>query len=461
MTYEIDKVRNNAQPLQYQSNDSLLHTLFIDKKSLIKLDYDIYLQVSKETEIELPKRRKFSEVIGQAVTDKDLVHIYHANRRKNEFAILEINPQSNTAELLEIDLVLKKQTFLHGLTYKSQFYILSIDLDAQLILYEFKGTEYTSSSFDASHLKYAPDEMAYTYLINKALKSGSQGSIGVSQLEILEENLPNSIELVSTEGKLIQRDDKLYLIVDLDDRRTDVIEISLTDKTMNITSFDQPYEDFDLTGTVKSNSYLHEDKLYQVMVSQDKMIMSIKDFASKQEIKRFEVYRNDEEISFSNTVITQLGGAYEDYRELSKTKQLLRKMVHSFPGISVHKLDNQLEITVGGSKEVQGDIGSALILGALSGAVIAGGGGSYMEIGYNPYFNSYVSGINSKSVYIIGLFNEDLNHMIGEVRTNIWDNIDGFANYLDPYQEDITLYKGDIYYSYYNRDSSTYHLVRF
>lgn len=460
-TYEIkEKVRNRVQSIQYQSNDSLFHTLLIDKKSLIKLDYDQDLQVTGEHLIEIPKRREYSHTVGQVVTENDLVQIYYANDRNNKFAILEINPQSNTAELREVDLKLKRQTFLHGFTNRSRFYVLSLDLDNNLLLYEFNGTQFTSSSFNVANLEYKNDSRSYTYSIATALKSGLEGSIGDSQLAILEENLPNSIELVASEAKFIKRGERIYISIDLDDKRTDVLEISLIDKTIHIESYNYPQENFDFTDNVKSNSYLHENKLYQLIVSKEAMNLSVTDLATKKEIKRLEVQRDDDLIPFANTPIIQLGGAYDNYRELSSSKKFLRKMVNSFPGISVHRIGNQLEITIGGSKETQGDIGVAILSAVAVGAVMSSGNADVF-VGYNPFFDSYVSDSNSKSVYVVGLFNDDFNHMIGDISYNVWDNINYFTEPLNPKHENITLYKGAIYYSYYDSGDDNYYLVRF
>ncbi|MGB5983256.1 MAG: hypothetical protein WBG46_14035 [Nonlabens sp.] len=459
-SYSIDKIHRNALPLHYIDNDSLLHSLFLERKELFLFNHDENLQITDHENYEIPKRGH-DNVIGHVFTKDNQVQVFYANNRYNKFEILDIDPMSRNSVIQEVDLKLKKQTFLHGFSYNNHFYFLTIDFNANFVLFEFDGASYTVSSFPASQLKYKESKTARSFFVNEALKSGSQSQTGNATVEILEENLPNSIEQVSTPSKIVKRGDKLFIIVDLDYQRTDIYEISLADKSMRVNSYDQPFSDFDNDSSVKSNSYLHEDKVYQVMVSKEQLVWSVKDYDSKKELKKFTVQRDDDDIPFANTPITQLGGAYDNYRELEKTKQLLRKMSNSVPGISVHRIDGQLEVTIGASKEVM-NAGLMIVSGIAAGAAgtVGNGNNFYVDMTYNPFFTSYYSDVNSKSVYVIGLFNDDINHMIGEISNNAWDKIESYVEDKEPYQEDIFEYRGKIYYSYYNREADQYILIR-
>ncbi len=448
----------------FNDADSLLNVLFIEKKEITSLKYNKSKDRVAQKVFETEKRRKYKEHLGHVLNNNGNLNMYFTNSRKRGLMLAVLDTQNDTFTYQDMDIDFDRQSYLYSVAHDNKFYILTIDTQVNLILHEIDGTNHGFTKFPVSELKYKTSPTDQEGFISKALKTGFNGSVGDSKLVALEENLPNSIELVSNESKLIKRDDKLFIIVDLDDTRTDVLEISLENKKLAVRSFDQPLERFEDLGGIKSNSYLHENKIYQVAVSNDQLVLDIKNYDTAESIKSFEVNRDDKDIPFKNTPIIQLGGAYEDYRELDRTRQLLRKMSNSFPGVAVYRYNDQLEITVGGSKEVQNaGVGFGMAFGAMGGAMSVGG--VNVDIGfqpfYNPYFMSYDMGVKSKSTFIVGLFNNDINHMIGDIPGNIWDRLETFTEDLNPYMENIIPREDHILYSYYDKKAREYKLVRF
>ncbi|MGB3590741.1 MAG: hypothetical protein WBA16_03565 [Nonlabens sp.] len=462
--YSIDKIKKSALPVHYTGNDSLLNTLIIERGQLRHLRRDINLQVVEDIVLKMPRLGNFEEFITTIVNEDHSVSLIFANSRKSKFAQLKYDPINGRVALEKSAFELKKETYLHGLTYNRKFYILSLNLQRQLVLHEIeKGAENDQTVFPTQDYEYHPYSSSNSQFIHKALKTKSQRSIGYTTLQVLEEDLPNSIEQVSTSSKLLVKGGSLILSIDLDRKRTDVFTISLEDKTMSIKSYDHAVDGLNEDGTFKSNSYLHEGLLYQVAVSSERMLFKVTDAETSEKLKMLTVNKQDSIIPFANTPITQLGGAYANYRELDKPKQLLRKMKNSNPGISVHRVNNELEVTIGGTKEAEnaGLFIAGVVMGAATGVML--GGNNNMDFGYysNPYFMSYNAGVNSKSVYIISLFDGNLQHLDVEVVDNIWDKIDLYTDNIKPFQVDIFNHRDTIYYSYYNRKTDEYILVRF
>ena len=448
----------------FHDADSLLNVLFIEKREITRLQYNKSKDRVAQKVLETEKRRKYKEHLGHVLDDNGNLNMYFTNSRKRGLLLAVLDTQNNTFIYQDLDIDFDKQSYLYSVAHDNKFYVLTIDTQVNLILHEIDGINHDFTKFPVSELRYKTSPTDQEGFISKALKRGFNGSVGDSKLVALEENLPNSIELVSNESKVIKRNERLFIMVDLDDTRTDVLEISLVNKKLALRSFDQPLEQFEDLGGIKSNSYLHEDRIYQVAVSIDKLVLDIKNYGTGASIKSFEVNRDDEDISFKNTPIIQLGGAYEDYRELDKTRQLLRKMSNSFPGVAVYRYNEQLEITVGGSKEMPNYGMGGMLMGGVSMGTVNMGGVS-VDLGfqpfYNPYFMSYDTGVRSKSTFIIGLFNNDINHMIGEVSDNIWDKLENYTEDLNPYMENIIPHDGYLLYSYYNKKDKQYKLVKF
>jgi len=121
---------------------------------------------------------------------------------------------------------------------------------------------------------------------------------------------------------------------------------------------------------------------------------------------------------------------------LEKTRQFLRKVSNSKRGIAAYRLENELQLTIGGVKKIATG-GMPMMMpgfGLPIGAIGA------MTISVNPVFFTYGSYTRTKSTYINSLFdNEELTHIEGEVTPNVFERIGAYAEEIKPKYE--TVYK--------------------
>lgn len=462
-SHPVEKLREDVLPVEYIDNDSLLHILFLRDKSFVRLDYDRNFNVSGEHAIDLP-RRKNDNFLGQTVTPDGHVHLYFTNSRLNKFSLVDYNTGNSTLKVLELDLKLRQETFLNAFAHDNAFHFLTVDFEKNLNLYTLNGAVYFKTSFPLQDLRYKSTSGSSMKYINHALKTGNIKSVGTATVELLAPQLPNSLNQAASYAKLMHQDNTVYLLVDLDDQRTDVIEISLDERTAITRSFPQPLDAFESGVKLKSNSYLHENLLYQVAATSNKMVLQISDYTTGQEVRRF-MLQPEDSITFANSNIVQVGGFATDYREHTKTSKLLRKMYRAFPGVSVHRHNGNLELTLGGSTEQGTTMGE--VLGMVAAAAIVGvaasnsGGAVYHP--YDAYTGSYGSNESIKSTYIISHLDDNLNHRPGNINNNIWDRLDLYVDALDDRvsKELVFPLHDHIMYGYYNRKEHTYNLVRF
>ena len=79
-------------------------------------------------------------------------------------------------------------------------------------------------------------------------------------------------------------------------------------------------------GLVDSNSFIFDNKMIQLKMNNDKMLIAIKTLDNV-DIKTLEI-NDKEEIKFKNSKIIQENGSIDKRRDLDNTNQLLRKILH-------------------------------------------------------------------------------------------------------------------------------------
>ena len=120
----------------------------------------------------------------------------------------------------------------------------------------------------------------------------------------IDDNSPNSLDITSKENKLYCYSDKLVLSLDNTLSKTYLISIDLKDLTACMKFYNFAEVERGSSISLRSNSYLSNDVLYQLKVSKHELWFSAFDLNTEQQIKEYRV-KKEEEISFKNSVLTQ------------------------------------------------------------------------------------------------------------------------------------------------------------
>lgn len=410
-------------------------------------------------------RIKFKDIIGYRVSKQHYTTLF-ATENRQFFGVVDFDFETGETVSEQIDVEVKGESFLEAVSYNNRFFMLSVNDDFDgLILRELnEDRTFTrmeipfnapGSFQDLLCLKNDPEQLGER-------RVSFLGNDYLPKIVEIDNTNPNSLETTSEMNKLYTQDNQLIFTFDNFADFTLVYFLDLEDFSVSEKRFakekvsDVPFE--------RSNSFLFEDKLFQLGVDNDKMAFTITDFDSGENIK---IYRATKEriINFKNSQLLQKNGTFQatdQVRVLDETSQFLRKITNGKPGIAVQKIDGKYQVTLGGTQAIGGGGGGGMMMGG--GTQIAGGssGGISMSVVYNPTYVSYGSYTATKSIYIHSLFNNEFEHIEGFYMPNVFDKIETFEGSIKGSDaEEVFYHNNKVYFGYYFKKSETYNFVAF
>jgi hypothetical protein len=149
-------------------------------------------------------------------------------------------------------------------------------------------------------------------------------------------------------SKVYISDNHIFLTLDYNPLKTQVFDLNLENHDLTEKNFPQS-----LTQSSKrlSNSFLSDNKIYQINATQDELLLDIKNYDSGETIKSFKATKNDTIRFKSSPLLTQI----EDQkpRELKKTNKFLQRLSFLDIGLSVFKNSQNTLITLGGTPRME------------------------------------------------------------------------------------------------------------
>jgi len=360
-----------------------------------------------------------------------------------------------------ISIELKKEKWLEAVSYQNQFYLLTMPKDASII----KLTQFSDPQAPATHefhFSSFPFHDPYHNTLYGTLNESVSTFGSAPRVQKIDIDNPNPLDLTSSWKKLYCFNDKIYISLDNNVATTSLISFDLKDMTSEVSYFDKAKIPFGELYNVGSNSFLTKDKLFQIKASKRAISLQITDLASGIVLQEMQTEEKGD-IEFKNTPLIQEGGTsmimQGAEQELSKTKQILRKISNSDIGLSVYSGGEQLELTLGGFKEVER---TQNLGGMMPGMGIPLGGGFF----FDPTMLAYASYTNTRAVYFKTLLDsKELSHIPGEIlrSSNIFDYIRTFDENQDFNVIIKTIFKVDDYFvlGYYHDDDNQYILRKF
>ncbi|GAA4111128.1 hypothetical protein GCM10022393_08580 [Aquimarina addita] len=456
------------------TNDLVL--LFQEGNQIKGLHLDAaYKEVSKFNTESLSS--KYKNLLGYNV-ENSVYSIFFSNTNRSKFGVLEFDfsKKSSTIKILK-DFKLKGEVFLEAVNYKNKMFLLTVTKKtSNLNLYSFdKDYNVEKKTVSLAKIKHPKSKNIYRQLQPAADPLNSDFNLfeeSEISLKKIEPQNPNVIETTSEVNKLYLIDNQLIFSFDKDDKKTTVAFINLETFETNLTSFDKPASREE--GYKKSNSYIFENKIFQVASSNQKMKFTITDISTHEIIKQYAITKEDS-ITFKNSPIIQEGGGMfpalteNRIREMEKTAKYLRKISSSNLGISVYKVNNEYNIILGGTKEINNvsvDAGGGGFAPGFGGGITitTGNAGSQMvSVGFNPTYYAYNGYSSTKSTYINCLFDENFEHLEGDVQRNVYDNINDFEDTLGKRIKvvNVFIHYNNIHYGFFDADAKAYKIYTF
>ncbi len=283
-------------------------------------------------------------------------------------------------------------------------------------------------------------------------KSGNNFGRDVDVAKIDEAGLPD-IQSVSAKNKVYLIHDKLFLIMNRNQGNTIVYAFDLYNKTVSYRLIEN--EQNKVQGDYVDNSYLLNGKLYFISATDEALHVSISDFYNGTRLKYFEVKKEDT-IDFKNTPVLQEGKAlyFNNTKELTKTKQLLRKMISGNAAIAALNDSMGTAVTLGSNKEEQQMGTPGYGFGSASTTTTIGGNG----------MGNFSKGTWTKAVRFRMLVDSvTFQHIPGDMEPSINDRIDEFSHDIKiPEQAENLLFQDGRYiYIYYDKKKQSLVLQQF
>ncbi len=406
------------------------------------------------------KRRKYKVLIGSSILKNGSYRIFLTNKGHTRFSSMTLSfDKKEQPQLTEFNLQDANERFIQTVIYKNRFYLISAAKRApEKKIYSEGIYVYTFNQEGVPKRNHI--DTNHFIILDKKGNAASPAKLMApyaNSIQKIEDNVPNAIEVAAGDRKMYTQDHKVIFSFDHNKEHVQFLEIDLNTLKATKKSFAKP-----MTGTEKSrkktNSYLNGDRVFMVAATKENFTFQVTNYQTDSLIKEYSITRNDT-IKFKNTPIIQEGGVYDNLRELESSKKFLRKITAQKIGVSAIKVDGIYHVTLGGYVEQRGGGGMMMPMGGFGGIPIGSFGN--FNLFFNPTMFAYNSFSNTKSTRIECLFDDDFDHLGGDVPENVFDKIDAFLP--DDIGEGETIFSYKDYYILLDRvsNSNTFALRKF
>lgn len=464
--------KNKSFALQNQKTGGLM-LITLGKKTAQGILLDSLYQ-KKSTIIAESLPSKFKYFLGYSIKD-DIYAILFSNEKQSKFGVLQFNIKDNTYAEKILDFKFKKETFVDSMVYDNEMYLFTFTTrSSELNIYKF------DANFNPKKYAFSFHQMEYPKIPGSSIKlrayslfrgipnSPNTPTIGAVKIET---NNPNIIETTSSKIKIYQEDQNVIFSFDNNPEKTDLFFINLKSLELTYKSYEKVSIDRD--NYEKNNSYLFDNKLFQIASSKSLMNFRITNIENDKIIKEYSINKEDS-ISFKNSPILQekfgqgtFGRQIDKVKEIEKTDKFLKKISIANLGISVYKVNNLYNVVLGGTQNYDPNAGLNIAFAVLGGVGGATGAITFIPddpifTNFNPTYYNYNAYNATKSTYINCLFDENFEHIQGNIPLNSFDHLYDFENTLDnPYAINIFLHNNRLHYGFFDVKKRSYTLYRF
>ncbi|WP_420603145.1 hypothetical protein [Flagellimonas sp.] len=437
---EVTSVTDNAENIHY---------FFLDNKAIKHLIFNASFDSIHKKDYPKPIY-PYSQLQGYSVSSKNMVSLYFTNPAKNKFCAYSFG-EGNKLQIAKFELPMKKEKIFASLNYDNKLNIFTFKRNSSIIKrYIFNKDAVSTSIYDFSGERFFNSE-------DKIVPLSS--ILNYHENSIIKPSLPASIEQASQPIKIYPSADGMTISLNHRKNATRLLKLDSDSENYSMEFFSIPTFSFGNMEYVKSNSFISNGKMFQIISSTKLLNFYIYDLTSKTELKKYSI-ASDQEIPFKNSPIYVEGSPYiEGKRELEKTKQYLRKVANiQRIGITANEKDNKLNIKMGG---VSIHTGGGAMMMPMPGIPIASFG--TITVSVSPAFYAYNSYSSTRAVYIKSIFDSStLNHIEMDPFSNLFDRVQKHSDGLfDIKLTTLFNYKGYYIHSHYNNADKRYTLSKF
>lgn len=408
-----------------------------DKETVTALRYTRVLYYTDSLAAPRPGVNDYDMLAGYSYDENERPSAYWASVDFTK--ILEQRFDFDAADVTDytFEMAYKDESILITFSDKNSFYIITkADKGSKLYAYVFNGGKYLKHPLDFSGFTFKNEDGKTVTL------SGLLEQYGIHKMES-----PDFNPLAVTAGKikLYLNKNGLQLTLDVNPGFTQLFNISTNYSISEMTVPQKALEDG------KSNSFVHDNKLYQVVLDKKELALTATNLLTGNELNTYRVGANDS-IAFKNSDLLEQTDNKEA-KVYKNTKKFLRKAAWGLPAVSVYKTPEDILVVTGAIR--QSVPAGEVVLGSVATVAMVATGTGVDGFGM---FNDH-----NQSIYFESLFDESFNHKPLPQQRLAADYI---GQYMYEHRKQIslqTVFSYDYYMvlGYYDVKAKTYVLVKF
>ncbi|WP_291084789.1 hypothetical protein [Flavobacterium sp. BFFFF1] len=413
--------------------------LLSDKESVHFLRYNSALFLRDTLTVARPEK-SYTFILGYAFEDDNPIVFWSDDPIKKILEVsFDVKNKKSTSR--QHELFSGDEHFVCSFTERNIFYAITASKNAQNLTVHYYGSgRFISKTIDLS---------AFEFLNANNAKVPFNDLITQNPIEKIEPKNVNGLVSGIQKIKLYVENNQVFITNDLNHVATQMLRIDLG--SFAVTEQNFPHQTSEDSSRLH-NSFLKNQRLYQLAVSDQKLSLASRSIDNTSDIKIFSSAEKDT-ISFRNSPFFSATGTQRP-TVIKSLKKFFRKLSSSRTGITVYEYNSgHLLITVGGLRETN-TTGSVIAGIALSVGTIATG----TDADVTDLFDSDTA----ETVYFETVVDDQFNHMIAADELLADDFISQFLNESeDVIVSNVFYYRGFYVLSYYDKRAKQYVLRKF
>ncbi|WP_199732242.1 hypothetical protein [Flavobacterium macacae] len=400
---ELRKSRVNHQILNAVNLKKEIFAIASDKETLTVLKYNKFLFFSDSLSISRPDK-EYEFMAGYSFENNGNPNVYWATEDFKKLQSVTFDLENKTTKVADFQLRLTGETILNTFSENNFFYILALpEKEESLKIYALRKGQLYEKAIDFSAYKFVDEKGKATSFTELIRQNG---------LQMIDTKALNPLFETVGKSKMFVEGNKMILTFDSSER-TQVLQIDLN----SFSIYEQLIPQQILVKSGKSNSYFHQNKLYQLKTNAEELALAAVDLSSEETIKKYYADTKDT-ISFRNSpLFTQTGN--QGGKALKSIKKFLQRVANSEIGLSVYKTPESIMLTVGGVRNV--NTTGNILIGITAGAAMIG-------TGSGGDVSSFFNEGTLQSNYFEALFDTNFVHQMKQQNVLAVDLISQFLN---------------------------------
>lgn len=342
-TYPLEFKKSKEYRQIINAENTNTHDVFVfatDKETLTILKYNSALFLTNQYSLPRPDI-SYKSLAGYSFNDQGNPTLYWSSNDLSKIMAVQYDLSAKTTSVFNsYELSFFNQSIITQFQENNTFYILSQKhFEQKLVLYIFKDGKKEEKTLDFSSFEFK-NSRNQTITFSQILE--------VFPIEKIETNQFNPLFKGTQKTKLYDLKNRLLLTLDHNDNETQTFEIDLTTFEIQEKNFPKPKTKNHVS---LSNSYYHENKIYQMKVNAEELVFELKDYKTAEIIKSIPVSQTETIPFKTSPFLLELEG--ERPKQLKNTAKFLNQLVYLEVGLTVYKTPKAILITLGGTGNIQ------------------------------------------------------------------------------------------------------------